>query len=154
IRTYELITITAAGGRFGLAEIAGKVAEASQHDLPYEDVNAADVTGTVAYRRPIEHVRTIYRQDDLSGPLPFGSAGALAIPYESYKLAFTPGLLSLYRRGQETLLPNPTAILRDEGGYILSDDQKAAGLFPASDPDGHWWIPSGKIFYSPVKGDT
>src|SRR5262249_14516044 len=44
--------------------------------------------------------------------------------------------------------------LRDEGGYVLSDDKKAAGLFPDADPSGYWWIPSGQLFYSPIKGDA
>src|SRR5207245_2204508 len=26
--------------------------------------------------------------------------------------------------------------------------------FPPSDPDGHWWIPSGQVFYSPNAADT
>jgi hypothetical protein len=45
-------------------------------------------------------------------------------------------------------LPDPVPVLRDEAGYVLSDDQKGLGLFPFSDPDGHWWIPSGRVFYS------
>src|SRR5262249_8379108 len=27
-------------------------------------------------------------------------------------------------------------------------------LFPASDPTGNWWIPSGQVFYSPNAADT
>ena len=38
----------------------------------------------------IEHVRTLYRRDDLTGPLPLGEVESLALPFESYKLAFTP----------------------------------------------------------------
>ena len=34
------------------------------------------------------------------------------------------------------LLPDATAVLRDEGGYLLGDDHRAAGLFPSDDPAG------------------
>jgi len=36
----------------------------------------------------------LYRKDDLTGLLPLGQLASLGLPGESYKLAFTPGLLS------------------------------------------------------------
>ncbi len=35
------------------------------------------------------------------------------------------------------------------GGYVSSQELKAEGLFPVDDPDDHWWVPSGRIFFSP-----
>jgi RHS repeat-associated protein len=129
--------------------------------------------GTVLYeadppageqRRPIENVRTLYRTDDLSGLSPLGMVEVRALSGESYKLAFTPGLLSQAfnrpREGQaaEDLLPDPTNVLggqgADRGGYVRSQDMKAAGAFPASDPDDCWWVPSGRSFYSSGLDDT
>lgn len=127
--------------------------------IPYEkwDWRTRDDTHPDARLRLIEHVRTLYYQDDLSGPKPLGQAERLAIPYESYKLAFTPALLdSIYNRArngaQENLLSDQgrASVLRDEGGYVLSDDYRSRGWFPATDPDGHFWIPSGQQVYSPV----
>lgn len=110
-------------------------------------------------RRPIEWLRTLYRGDDLSDLLPLGILESLALPGETYKLAFTPGLLaSVYQRPREApldhepLLPNPEAVLplpadpatatpADRGGYVDLDG------------DGHWWIPSGRLFFSPDSGD-
>lgn len=96
--------------------------------------------------RPIEQVRTFYRKDSLDGRFPLGEIEPLALPFESYKLAFTPGLLaSVYQpelgsNPSENLLPDPEDLLGgqkgDQGGYVDLDD------------DGHWWIPSGRIFYS------
>src|SRR5678815_5232432 len=67
-------------------------------------------------------------------------------PYESYKLAFTSGLFTqVYHRGSENLLPNPADVLpidapnnkvADRGGYVDLNG------------DGHWWIPSGRVFFS------
>lgn len=76
----------------------------------------------------------------------------LGLPYETYKLAFTPGLLnSIYKRDGQDLLPvDSTNQLRDEGGYNLSNDYKAQDWFPNTDPDNCWWIPSGQQRYSPA----
>jgi RHS repeat-associated protein len=100
--------------------------------------------------RPVEHLRTLYYQKDLSGPLALGQADFPALPFGIYKLAFTPGVLAAYRRGSEILLPDPGSLLGDEGGYILSDHYKAYGWFPDSDPEGCWWLPSGRQYFSPV----
>lgn len=115
-------------------------------------------------RRPIELLRTLYRRDDLSGLLPLGDLQPLALPGESYKLAFTPGLLAQVfqrpRQGQaaEPLLPDAAAVLGDQagnrGGYLQSQTLKADGRFPASDADDHWWIPSGQSLFSPNPDDN
>ena len=122
-------------------------------DVPYE----ATATGT-RRRRPIAWARTLYRRDDLTALLPLGELEPLALPGESYRLAFTPGLLAqVFRRprpGQapEDLLPDPAAVLGgqagDRAGYLQSQVAKADGRFPASDADDHWWVPSGRSFYS------
>lgn len=116
--------------------------------------------------RLIEHVRTLYRKDDLTDFLPLASDDpmlpngiqSLALPGESFKLAFTPELLTqIYQRprdGQppENLLPTPADVLgrqgADQGGYLLSQDLKGAGWFPNTDPDDYWWLPSDRVFLS------
>ena len=106
--------------------------------------------------------------------LPLGQLQPLAIPGETYRLALTPGLLAqVYRRpsdddqSSEDLLPDPGAVLAvdapagestDRGGYLSSQALRNLNRFPPdqndafwnqSDTDGHWWIPSGRVFYSP-----
>ncbi|MFD4444743.1 SpvB/TcaC N-terminal domain-containing protein [Nocardia sp. NPDC058519] len=115
-------------------------------------------------RRPIELMRTLYRRDDLTGLLPLGELQPLAMPGESYKLAFTPGLLTQLfqrpRQGQapEPLLPDPAVVLGGQtgnmGGYLQSQTLKADGRFPASDADDHWWLPSGQSFFNPNPSDN
>ncbi|MFC3550085.1 SpvB/TcaC N-terminal domain-containing protein [Lysobacter cavernae] len=115
-------------------------------------------------RRPIEWLRTLYRRDNLTGLLPLGELQPLALPGESYKLAFTPSLLTQVfqrpRQGQapEPLLPDPAAVLSGQadnrGGYQQSQALKADGRFPAGDADDHWWIPSGRSFFSPNPADN
>jgi RHS repeat-associated protein len=165
--TYELIkvapdsaalpgTVPTITNRFGFDELAAKIEAAAdgQHDLSYSDIYATGATQDAPYRRIVEDVRRLYRKNDLTAALPLGQLESMALPAASYKLALTAGLLTLYQRGSENLLPNPASVLRDQGGYVLGDDQITAGLFPATDLAGNWWIPSGLVFYSPYPTDS
>lgn len=162
-QTYELVKLRPTSQHpditnlFRFDEMLALVAQAGDgaHDLPYEDINATHATDAGVYRRPIEDLRTRYRSNDLGQLLPLRALQALALPGESYKLAFTPGLLSaVYQRphaGQatENLLPNPGAVLladtslaSDRGGYVDLDG------------DGRCWIPSGLVFFHPTETAT
>src|SRR5262249_6220252 len=77
--------------------------------------------------------------DDPRALLPLGKLEPLALPGEGYRLAFSPGLIAqVYQRVGAALLPNPGNVLTstqpDGGGYMV-------------DKDGHYWIPSGRIFF-------
>lgn len=149
-RTYELTGFkpenNAARFSFDEWERNAFALLASAVEIPYEQT--ADQT--TKQKRLIEHVRALYRKDSLTGLLPLGELEPLALPGDSYKLAFTPGLLAhVFKRklaGQpdEDLLPNPAPLLEgkgaDQGGYVAID--------------GNWWIPSGRVFYSDPPGHT
>ena len=83
-------------------------------------------------------MRTLYRQDDLAALLPLGKVEPLALPGESYKLAFTPGL----DRRAYMATKSPRPILEEEGRYVHSEG------------DPNWWIPSGRVFFSPDTNDA
>src|SRR5581483_2679508 len=166
-RTYELINVVPASNLpqitnlFRFDELMQKVQAASdgQHNLPYEDIEATGATTSSPYRRLLDWGRTLYRRDDLSSALPLGQMQTMGLPFESYKLAFTPGLLAtVYQRKNgnvtQALLPDPLSVLGKEGGYLRSNELKADGRFSGSDPDEHWWAPSGQVFYSPNLNDT
>ena len=116
-RTYELLKIEPASrlpdvtNLFRFDEMRSRITQAADgdHDLPYEDVEAAGAVDAHPCRRLIEQVRTRYRPDDLGlhhpddpslvlndplALLPPGTIESLALPGETYKLAFTPGLLT------------------------------------------------------------
>lgn len=93
-------------------------------------------TSGIVQKRLIEHVCTLYRRDDLAGSLMLGEVQRLALPFETYKLTFTPGLLS---RLYGTLVDNA---MITKGGYVHSEG------------DANWWIPSGQAFYSSNGTDT
>ncbi|ALN80702.1 SpvB/TcaC N-terminal domain-containing protein [Lysobacter antibioticus] len=100
-------------------------------------------------KRVIEHVRTLYRKNDLSGLSQMGEVDSMALPGESYKLAFTPGLLDEVfkrpRQGQpdEPLLPEAAR------ATILGGQSGNQGGYVDLDRNRHWWIPSGRSFYHP-----
>ena len=166
-RVYELINVTPAANMpqvtnlFRFEGVLSQVQAASdgQHDLLYEDIEATGAQTNAPYRRLLEQTRSLYRRDDLNGVLRLGQAQTMALPFESYKLALTLGLLTnVYQRqssgGMEVLLPDQVSVLGSESRYVRSNDRKAEGSFPASDPDDYWWLPSGQVFYSPNVNDT
>ncbi len=126
-RTYEITGLMpkADRGRFTLADLvnAGSVAA----EIAYEQGPSSGVL----QKRLIEHVRTLYRRNDLAAALPLGQLESLAIPFEAYKLAFTPGLLNGVYGTKVT-----DSMLVNDGRYVHSED------------DNQWWIPSGRVFHS------
>lgn len=131
-RTYELTGYSPSGaaGRLQMSDLVrrgptGQLTHIFDSEIPYEEV-----PHNGKQRRLIEHVRTLYRRNDLSGSLPLGTAESLALPFESYKLAFTPELVAQVY------------------GRRVDDAMLAAGRYVHSEGDTNRWIPSGQIFYS------
>lgn len=152
-RTFELLNITLKPSeiipgitnlfRFEKIITLLEIANDGNHDLPYEDVNHTLAATGDPYRRLIEHVRTRYRKNDLTGFSPPGTAGFLALPGESYKLVFTPNLArTIYVDSGKLAAGDVDMLFGTEGGYVHSDG------------DTNWWIPSGRVFYSRNTNDT
>jgi len=156
--TYELIQVQPDAKQadvtnlFGFEELQTKIQKAADgtHDILYENLHPIGLNAGEPYRRLIGRMRTFYRPDDMGAAagdpktlLPLGNLEPLALPGSSHKLAFTPGLISqVYQRGATALLLSPRSVLgsvaADGGGYVDLDG------------DGHWWIPSGRIYYAPA----
>jgi hypothetical protein len=108
-RTYEHLKVRPSANIQGITnllrfdELSSHIASASNQatTLPYQKWDADEESLPGPRRRMIEHLRTLYRKNDLSGPLPLADLESLALPYETYKLAFTPDLASTgqYRDG-------------------------------------------------------
>ena len=138
VKTYEMSGFTPLNEeRFTWDEL---------YDLDYEQINEIPYEETaqtnLQQKRLIEKVRSLYLKDDLSGPLPLGTIESLALPYETCKQAFTPGLLSkIY--GSKLSEHQIKTILEQEGKYLDLD------------ADGNYWIPSGRqvfdktLYYQP-----
>ena len=89
-RSYELTGIAPSTGAVLYDPGALLTAAAAAAEIPYE----ATPDETSPQRRLIARARTIYRKDDLSGVLPAGQADPLALVDATYRLDYTPGLLS------------------------------------------------------------
>jgi RHS repeat-associated protein len=140
--TAELTGIAPAAFRFGFDEMDRHWTTlwSGTRDIPYEEVSTAQVEGVGSSarfgRRIVSRDLTLYRRDDLTSLLPRGVAQARALPGESYRLALTPGLIDRIFGTRVT----STDLL--EGGYVQPAGQDA------------WWVPSGRLFYSPGDADT
>ena len=109
------------------------------------EINYEEKPSNGRQRRLIEHVRTLYRPDDLGvsqndplALLPLGTVQPLALPGESYKLEFTHGLArQIFVDSGKLSQVDLDLVLAKEGKYVHSEG------------DNNWWIPSGRMFYSP-----
>ncbi len=132
--TYEITGLPAAT-LYTLEEVREHLASASS--LAYE----ATPTAGVLQKRVIEQVRTFYRADSQANTtdparLELGEVESLALPCESFKLAFTPGLLDAIYNSK---------IGTGELNNLLSQEGKYVQL------EGNWWIPSGRQAFDPAQ---
>jgi RHS repeat-associated protein len=151
--TYELTGYTPTGltGRFQASDFVkpdpnDPDGQKRVHIFDSE-INYEEEPSNGRQRRLIEQLCTLYRKDDLTALLNLKKLESRALHGESYKLAFTPGLLAqVFKRNGQALLPNAADVLggqgADRGGYVDLDG------------NGHWWIPSGRVFLSPNSNDT
>lgn len=115
--------------------------------LPYEALATSGIQ-----QRLVEQVRVLYRANADANttdptPLPLGDVDSLALPCETYRLAFTPGLLEgvfpeeVVDRAELRALLEKTGETgggpTDGGGYV--------------ELDGNWWIPSGRQVFDPER---
>ena len=155
-RNYELTGYVPSGaaGRFRIEDlVTPTAADPSTYDAIFDDELEYEEGPTGGrQRRLIEHVRTLFRRDDLVNALPLGQLQALALPFETYKLALTPGLVrqvfnedGAVNRVSDAMLDGTGAT--PGGRYVHTRDE--AGVL-----DANWWIPSGRVFFSPGSGDA
>jgi len=94
-------------------------------------------SGTTPQKRLFTRDRTIYRADDLSGPLAFGQVDSLALVDRTYRLVLTPDMVSAVYSSREAVATLDAAAI-STGGLVDLDG------------DGSWWAPSASLFYSPA----
>ncbi len=132
VRTFEVVELRPAGRLFGFAELRDGLASVTT-ELPFQNWDADPSAVPAPARRLISHTSVRYRRDDLSGALPVGVLEPLALPYRSYRQAFTDSLVTdLY------------------GDHVDASMLRAAGYLREG---GAWRLPSGRVFYSPGDND-
>ena len=156
--SYELIQVQPSGTQTGVTnlfafeEIADKIGAAGdgKHDIPYETLTPSGLTAGQPYRRLLKSARTLYRPNDMGASvnnadalLPLGVLQSLALPGESYTLAFTSGLIGqVYQRTGTALLPDP--------GLVFGSNAPDGGGYVDLDGNGNYWIPSGRVYFLPA----
>jgi len=123
VKTYSLKGINKTTALYGLGDFDDVLNLANE--VGYEEVTATPPVGQ-SQKRLIEHVRSIYLDNDLETLLPLHQLHSLGFAYESYQLAYTPTLL--------------TDIFADKVDDTLMLE---GGKFTHSEGDANWWIRSG-----------
>ena len=91
--TFELQGVARSGRYYGVDDFEGVLSEAATSFVEYAECDTCTEDGK-ARARLIEHVRHIFYDDELTGALPLHQLNSLALPFESYQLAYTPSLLA------------------------------------------------------------
>lgn len=135
-KTYELKGVSKSSVFYALSDFTEILSDANSDTALYHELNKP-LNGSTAQKRLIEHVRSTYYSNQLTGALPLHQLESLAIPYESYQLAYTPELIT------------------DIFGGKVTDAVLSEGKFTHSEGDANWWIRSGTTqFKTPVENET
>ncbi|MFC0200714.1 SpvB/TcaC N-terminal domain-containing protein [Paracoccus rhizosphaerae] len=122
-RTYEITGIAPAAGFFGLDEIRDAVAAAAPIDY---EIIADDVT---PQKRLLSQSRRLFLDNALN-PLPLGQWDTLVLMHQTFRLAFTPGVVAVHYAGK-----------------VSSAEFEAAGYVRFAG-DANWWLPSSTNVYA------
>lgn len=136
-KTFELKGVAKTGTYYSVSEFADILTDAKSTVAEYQEPDKPLTQGK-AQRRLIEHLRTLYLSNDLVTTLPLNSLESLAIPFESYQLAYTPGLLTDIFGPINVPGAKVTDTLMAEGKFTHCKDETNV-------EDTNWWIRSGTM---------
>lgn len=131
IKTYELKGVTKANTYFKPTDFTDILSVGNSDTAFYHELNKPLIAGK-AQKRLIEHVRSAYYRNNLTGALPLHQLESLAIPFDSHQLAYTPELLT------------------DIFGTKVNAALLIEGKFTHSEGDNNWWIRSGTAQFKTV----
>lgn len=126
VKTYELKGVVKSGAYYSPTDFTNILSDVKSNTAFYHELNKPLAAGK-AQKRLIEHVRSIYYRNNLTGTLPLHHLESLAFPYETYQLAYTPELVT------------------DIFGTKVDAGMLVEGKFTHSEGDDNWWIRSGTI---------
>ncbi len=124
VKTFELKGVNKTGMFYTVGDFEDILSDVKSSKAEYHEIDKP-LAGGKAQRRLIEHIRNIFYKNDLTGALPLHKLDSLAVPLESYQLAYTP------------------ALLFDIFGTRVNENLMLEGKFTSSEDDDNWWIRSG-----------
>jgi hypothetical protein len=148
-RVYELFNIMdlATAGHKRVVTFTQLIAlleglSTGKYDIPHWSYQRPSPSSATPRRRLVQHSQSIYRKDDLTGPLPLGRLESMALPYKNFQLAFSKQHIEdIYVADGKLSEAEVLKVLCDIGKYIQY-------------PDGSWWVPTGELFFSPNRDHT
>ena len=129
-KTYELKGVSKSSVYYSLSDFEGILLDANSDTALYHELDKP-LNGSTPQKRLIEHVRSTYYSNDLQTGLAPNQLESLAIPYDTYQLAYTKELLHDIYSGKKS--DSELVDLMEEGKFFSSDS------------DTNWWIPSGRM---------
>lgn len=131
VKTFELKGVAKSNVYYSPGDFKHICNDENSDTALYHETDKPLVLGK-AQKRLLAHVRSIYYRNDLTAALLLHRLESLALPYESYQLAYTPELLSniFDEKVNEALLM--------EGKFTHSMDENGK-------EDANWWIRSGTV---------
>lgn len=122
VKTFELKGVAKTNSSYSVDEFENILTVANEVDYHQTEINP--VPG-ISQKRFIEHIRTIFYKNDLTGALPLHQLESKGLPFESYQLAYTPALIA------------------NIFGTKVNAALMLEGKFTHSEGDNNWWIRSG-----------
>lgn len=110
-------------------------------EIPYHQ----QPTGLTPQKRIVEHVRTLFFSESLDQPMALGQVNALALPYETYKLALTDDILEMVFKDKINQEIKEALNDRNKSGYLTGADLAIFG----TDKTREYWIRSGVAGFKP-----
>lgn len=138
VKTLELKGVVKTGTYFSVKDFAGVLTDEKSDTAFYHELDKPLIIGK-AQKRVIEQQRSIYYRNNLTAALPLHQLESLALPFESYQLAYTPELVA------DIFGSRVNAGILTEGKYMHSEG------------DNNWWIRSGIAQFklnTEVQGDA
>ena len=138
-KTFELKGVEKSGTYYSPEDFTDILSDTKSDNAFYHQLDKPLTPGK-SQRRLIEHVRSTYYHNDLSGPLPLHQLGSLALPYENYQLAYSPELLGDIFGPINIPGSRIHDALMDEGKFVHCMDENNL-------EDVNWWVRSGTTQY-------
>ena len=126
VKTFELKGISNANTYYAPKDFTDILSDAKSDTAFYHEIDKILFAGK-AQKRLIEHIRSTFYGNNLIVALPLHQLESLALPFESYQLAYTPELVN------------------DIFGTKVDAALLMEGKFTNSEGDNNWWIRSGSI---------
>ncbi len=124
VKIFELRAVAKSNAYYSTADFTNILLDDNSDIALYHEIDKP-ITSGKAQRRLIEHSRSTYCCNGLIGALPLHQLESLALPFESYQLAYTPELVN------------------DIFGTKVNEKLLDEGKFTHSEGDINWWLRSG-----------